>query len=148
VRWAPFVRKKGEHRWARTSRAEWGVIIAHSNPDFLELRWLPVAMTDAAFTTTLAMLALEAENTRPRAILIDATQFRHQPSPRMMDWRDAFIIPRYASAGVRKFAFHVPEGALYVIDAGGTEKIDGPSAVFPTAWFSQRQNAVDWLAKG
>ena len=130
------------------ARNEWGMIIQHSNPDFLELRWLPVAMTDAAFKTTLAMLALEAENMRPRAILIDATQFRHQPGPGMMDWRDAFIIPRYASAGVRKFAFHVPEGAPHVMEAGGTEKIDGPSAVFPTAWFSRRQNAVDWLTKG
>ena len=130
------------------ARNEWGVVIAHADPDFLELRWLPVAMTDAAFKTTLALLALEAERARPRAILIDATQFRHQFGAGMMDWRDAFIIPRYVSAGVRKFAFHVPEGAPNVMEAGGTEKFDGPSAVFPTAWFSQRRNAVEWLTKG
>src|SRR5215471_5166980 len=93
------------------ARNEWGVISQHSNPDFLELRWLPVAMTDAAFKATLAMLALEAENVRPRAILIDATQFRHQFGPGVMDWRDACITPRYAAAGVRRFAFHLPEGA-------------------------------------
>lgn len=130
-----------------TARNEWGVIIQHEEQDLLELQWLPGPMTDAAFKTTLALLALEAEKLRPRGILIDATQFRHQFGAGVMDWRDASIIPRYGAAGVRKFAFHVPSGAPNVMEAGGTERYDGPSAVFPTAWFSQRTNALAWLTK-
>jgi hypothetical protein len=129
------------------ARNEWGIVVHHADRNVLELRWLPVAMTDAAFKTTLALLALEAEKVRPRAILIDATQFRHQFGPGVMDWRDACITPRYAAAGVRRFAFHLPEGAPHVMEKGGTEQYDGSSAVFPTAWFSQRQNALDWLGK-
>jgi hypothetical protein len=30
------------------------------------------------------------------------------------------------------------------MEAGGQPVIDGPAA-FPTAWFTQRQHALDWL---
>jgi hypothetical protein len=30
------------------------------------------------------------------------------------------------------------------IEAGGKEAIDGP-AIFPTAWFSGRNRAIEWL---
>src|SRR4029077_11137588 len=60
--------------------------------------------------------------------------------------RDDSIIPRYGAAGVRKFALHVPAGAPNTMEAGGTETVEGP-AVFPTAWFSDRQHALDWFKK-
>ena len=82
----------------------WGEIIHHPNDGILELRWLPTKMTDAAFKATLALLALEAERVRQPFLLIDATQFRHQFGPGVMEWRDACIIPRYGAAGAKKFA--------------------------------------------
>jgi hypothetical protein len=125
----------------------WGEIIHHAADGIVELRWLPVKMTDAAFKATLALLALEAERVRPPSLLIDATQFRHQPGPGVMEWRDDCITPRYGSAGVRKFAFHAPDGFPGTMEAGGEESTSD-AAVFTTAWFSQRQNALAWLKKG
>jgi hypothetical protein len=125
----------------------WGEIVQHTPDGILELRWLPTQMTDAAFKATLALLALEAERLRPSFLLIDATQFRHQFGPGIMQWRDDCIIPRYGAAGTRKFAFHVPPGFPGTMESGGKEIIDGP-AVFPTAWFAERQNALDWFRKG
>jgi hypothetical protein len=124
----------------------WGEIIHHEADGIVELRWLPVKMTDAAFKATLALLALEAERLRPPCLLIDATEFRHQFAPGVMEWRDYCIIPRYGSAGVRKFAFHMPDGFPGTMEAGGKESFEEP-AVFPTAWFAKRQNALDWLKK-
>jgi hypothetical protein len=124
----------------------WGEIIHHPNDGILELRWLPTKMTDAAFKATLALLALEAERVRPPSLLIDATQFRHQFGPGVMEWRDACITPRYGAAGAKKFAFHMPDDFPGTMEAGGKESHDA-AAVFATAWFSKRQNALDWFRK-
>jgi hypothetical protein len=128
------------------ARNAWGVILHHAADRILELRWLPIEMSDGAFKATLALLALEAEKLGPAALLVDATQFRHQFAPGVMQWRDDCVIPRYGSAGVKKFAFHVPAGFPNTIESGGKEVVDG-AAVFPTAWFSERRHAVDWLKR-
>jgi hypothetical protein len=124
----------------------WGEILHHKADDLLELRWLPSKMTDGAFKATLALFALEAEKTRPSFLLIDATQFKHQFGPNVMQWRDDCIIPRYGAAGARKFAFHVPAGFPNTVEAGGKESFEG-QAIFPTAWFSERQHALDWFKR-
>ena len=127
-----------------TARNNWGEIVHHEADGILELRWLPAKMTDGAFKATLALLALEAERVRAPFLLIDATQFHHQFGPDVMRWRDDCIIPRYGAAGAKKFAFHVPAGFPGTMEAGGKESFEGP-AIFPTAWFALRQNALDWL---
>lgn len=123
-----------------TVRNDWSAIIHHDDLAVIELCWLPCQMTDGAFMATLCLLATEADKVRPKGILIDALQFRHQFGAGMMGWRDAHIIPRYGAAGVRRFAFHVHADMPRV----GQEAIEGP-AVFPTRWFAERQAALDWL---
>jgi hypothetical protein len=125
----------------------WSEILHHEHESILELRWLPGKMTDGAFKATLALYVWEAEKVRPSFLLIDATQFRHQFGQNVMQWRDDCIIPRYGAAGVKKFAFHVPAGFPNTIEANGKEVFEGP-AVFPTAWFSEREHALDWFRKG
>jgi hypothetical protein len=125
---------------------EWGEILHHKAERILELRWLPGEMSDGAFKATIALFASEAEKVRPSFLLIDATQFHHKFGPGVMQWRDDAIIPRYGAAGVRKFAFHVPAGFPNTIESGGKEAFEGPT-IFPTAWFSERQHALDWFRK-
>jgi len=119
---------------------EWGLIVEQQ--DVLELRWLPTTstMTDGGFMATLCLFAWEAERARPKALFIDATEFKHPFGPGVMEWRDAHIIPRYGAAGVRRFAFLVPAG----FPRAGAEAVEGP-AVFPTKWFIDRQAALAWL---
>src|SRR5262249_58335159 len=100
-------------------------IIHHASDGILEQRWLPGQMTEGAFKASLALLALEAERLPPSAILIDATQFQHRPGPGVMECRNDCIIPCYGSAGVQKFAFHVPAGFPGTIV--GKEVVDGPA---------------------
>jgi hypothetical protein len=121
-------------------RNEWGVILDHA--DLLELRWLrsTSSMTDGGFMATLCLFVWEAERSRPRSLLIDATEFTHTFGPGVMEWRDAHIIPRYGAAGVRRFAFLMPAG----FPKAGAEAFEGP-AVFPTKWFVDRENALLWL---
>ncbi len=123
----------------------WGQILHDESEGILELRWLPGEMTDARFMATLALYASEAERLRPSSLLIDATDFRHRFGLNVMQWRNDFIIPRYGAAGVRRLAFHMPAGFTDTVEAGVKESIDGP-AVFPTAWFAERQHALDWLS--
>lgn len=126
------------------ARNKWCVILHHASDGMLEQRWLPGQMTDGAFKASLALLALEAERLRPSAILIDATQMQHRPGPGVMEWRNNCITPRYGAAGVQKFAFHAPAGFPGTIEAGGKEVIEEP-AIFPTASFSGRSRAMEWL---
>jgi hypothetical protein len=124
----------------------WSEIVHHETDGILELRWLPSKMTDGAFKATLALFVWEAEKARPLFLLIDATEFKHQFGPNVMQWRDDCIIPRYGAAGAKKFAFHMPAGVPNTMEAGGKEVFDGP-AIFPTAWFSERQHALDWFKR-
>ena len=131
---------------AQVANNTWGSIVHHKSEDVLELVWLPAtaSMGDGGFKATLALLAWQAEKLRPSFLLIDATQFQHQFGPGVMQWRDDFIMPRYGAAGIRKFAFHVPANFPNTMEAGGKEVVEGP-AIFPTAWFADRQHALDWL---
>jgi hypothetical protein len=97
-------------------------------------------MTDGGFMATLCLFVWEAERTRPKALFIDATEFKHTFGPGVMEWRDAHIIPRYGAAGVRRFAFLMPTG----FPGAGAEAVEGP-AVFPTKWFVDRHAALAWL---
>jgi len=124
----------------------WGEIVHHPSEGILELRWLPAAMTDGAFKATLALFVWQAESLRPRFLLIDATRFRHQFAAGVMQWRDDSIIPRYGAAGVAKFAFLMPDGFPNTMENGTKPAVDGP-AIFPTAWFAQRDNALAWFRK-
>jgi hypothetical protein len=95
----------------------------------------------------LALFASLAEAVRPSSLLIDAIEFRHEFGPSVMQWRDDFIIPRYGAAGARRFAFIMPKGFPNTMEAGAQPAIEGP-AIFPTAWFADRQHAIDWLKQG
>lgn len=133
-------RKRSSESSSEVVRNEWGVIVGANG--VLELRWLPStsAMSDGGFMATLCLFAREAEEARPKGLLIDAREFDHRFGPGVMEWRDAHIIPRYGAAGVRKFAFVMASGFPKV----GKEEIEGP-AVFPTRWFVDRDEAFRWL---
>src|SRR5262249_10933344 len=122
---------------------DWGVI--SQDGSLLELRWLPTTatMSDGGFMATLCLFVTEAEKVRPRGLMIDALEFSHKFGEGVMAWRDAHIIPRYGSAGVRRFAFLMPAGFPHA----GEEKFEGP-AVFPTKWFVNREEALAWVRAG
>lgn len=69
----------------------WSEILHHEADGILELRWLPVEMTDGGFKATLALFAWQAEQLRPTFLLIDATKFQHRFGPNVMQWRDDSI---------------------------------------------------------
>jgi hypothetical protein len=126
----------------------WSTILHHEEDRILELRWLPstAGMTDGGFKATLALFVWEAEKRRPPFLLIDALHFNHEFGEGVMRWRDDHIIPRYGAAGTRKFAFVVPDGFPGTVEAGGKPEAEG-EAIFPTGWFSVRQNALEWFRK-
>ena len=128
------------------ARNPWGIILHHEDWQTLELRWLPVELSDADFKETLTLLADLGEQYKPRCIIIDATEFHHQFGPGVMEWRDENIIPRYGAAGVTKFAFLVNPGFPGTVESGGHPDAEG-RATFPTGWFSTRERAYQWLAE-
>jgi hypothetical protein len=72
--------------------------------------------------------------------LIDVREFRHQVGPRVLEWRNDNVIPRYGAAGVRRIALVAPPGFPQV----GKEVVEGP-AVFPTRFFAGRDEAFAWV---
>ena len=128
------------------ARNPWGVILHHQGWQTLELRWLPVEMSDADFKETLGLFAEMGEQHNLRFMIIDATDFHHAFGPGVMQWRDENIIPRYGAAGVTKFAFLVSAGFPGTVESGARPGVEG-SATFPTGWFSTRERSYQWLAE-
>ena len=130
------------------ARNQWGVVLNHERWRTLELSWLPSTseVSDEGFKETLELFAAEGERVKPTYMIIDATDFRHELGDGVLEWRDREIIPRYNSAGVRKFAFLWPEDTPGTVETGGTPKPEG-SANFPTGWFTGREHAYRWLTE-
>ena len=133
------------------ARNAWGAIVHHPNWHMVELKWFPATrqMTDDDFKATLDLHTSQSERLQPVPfMLIDATEFFHSfADASTLEWRDKHIIPRYNAAGVTRFAFHVPPGAPGTVESGGVPAVEG-SANFPTAWFTTRAKAEEWLANG
>jgi hypothetical protein len=121
-----------------------GDVTDHADAGYVEIRWYDTteAMTVAQFQDWLDRFASEVERRRRAGVLVDGTSFLMDQ--RNMDdvWRNEHIVPRYNAGGVRRFAFHMPEGMPAI---GQPPAAEGP-AIFPTAYFARRQTALDWLA--
>ena len=123
-----------------------GAVIDRADPQYLEVRWYDTTgdMSAGEFQDWLAGFAAEVERRKRPGVLIDATRFLMDPANMNEQWRDEHIIPHYNAGGVRKFAFHMPEGMPAI---GAAPEPVGPAA-FPTAYFGRRQDALEWLASG
>ena len=122
---------------------EWGEVIDRPGASVLEIRWFDTTrqMTGEQFKQWLCVFAEKTEQTRRPGCLVDATSFRMPPTNQDMGWRDENIIPRYNAAGVKRFAFHMPEGMPLI---GKPPQREGP-ADFPTGYFASRTDALAWL---
>ncbi len=121
----------------------WGSVIDYPSRDVIEIRWYDstAGLDRRSFNDWLSMFAGHEESVRRRGILVDSTSFRMAAREFDPEWRDTNIIPRYNSAGVRRFAFHMPEGMPGV----GTEPSHEGPAEFPTGYFATREAALAWL---
>ena len=71
-----------------------------------------------------------------------ACGFRHRPGPNMQQWRVKNISTRYYKAGVRRFAFLFPEGALIP----PMMNQPAPGEGFATRAFDIGGEALHWLS--
>jgi hypothetical protein len=123
-----------------------GAVLDHADAGYLEIRWYDTTegMSESQFQDWLAGFAGEVERLRPANVLVDNTSFLMDPANSNGEWRDEHIVPRYNAGGIRKFAFHMPEG----MPAIGAPPAPEAPATFPTGYFARRQAALDWLAPG
>jgi hypothetical protein len=123
---------------------KFGEVFDRPSADLIELRWFDTSaeMSAHEFQTWLATFAECVERCGRSRVLVDSTAFRMSPAKMDGPWRDANIIPRYNAAGVRRFAFQMPDG-MPLIDMPPAIEVPGR---FPTGYFARRQRALDWLA--
>ncbi len=128
-------------------RDRFGAILHHSRQQILELEWFEgsATMTDDDFMRSMERYAAFAEEHRAPNMLVDVTRFKHTPGEQVAQWRDQHIIPRYDAAGVKKFAFLIPSGAPGTVESG-TQPEREPPGNFPTGYFADRRNVLDWFA--
>ena len=121
----------------------WGQIIDRPSAGYLEIRWYDATegMTSEQLNEWLGVFAGHVEARRRAGVLVDSVQFRMPTDRLQRGWRDEHIVPRYNAAGVRRFAFVLPEGAPR---AGSEPAREGP-AQFLTAYFTRRELATGWL---
>ena len=121
-----------------------GEIFDRRSANLIELRWFDstAEMSATEFQSWLTKFVECVERCGRSAVLVDSTVFRMSPAKMDGPWRDANIIPRYNVAGVKRFAFHMPEGMPMI---GEPPAVEVPGR-FPTGYFGRRQDALDWLA--
>jgi hypothetical protein len=127
-------------------RDEFGTILHEPQDKTLELRWLKASatMTDDDFMRSMERFADLAGEHRTPNMIVDVRDFLHTPGKDVGAWRDENIIPRYNSAGVRRFAFLLPEGTPGTVE-GGTAPAPEPPGDFPTGYFASRERILDWF---
>ena len=129
------------------SRVIWedryGEVIDRPEAGYIEIRWYDTTreLDGETFNQWLAGFAGAVEETKRAGVLTDAVVFNMDMGRMDMVWRDTNIIPRYNAAGVKKFAFLMPEGMPAI---GTPPQMEGP-AEFPTGYFGRRVDAVAWL---
>ena len=121
----------------------WGDILERSGDNCVEIRWHDASseMTEPDFQHFLEEYAECVEECGLPGGLIDTLQFKMDTSKLSPGWRDENIIPRYNEAGMKKFAFIMPEG----MPAVGAEPMPEGPATFPTGYFDKRADALAWL---
>lgn len=121
----------------------WGDIVDRPADDCVEIRWFDTTadMEGDDFNAFLTHYAGCVERCGRANGLVDAVQFRMDMAKMHMGWRNEHIIPRYNSAGLRKFAFIMPIGMPAI---GSPPANEGP-AEFPTGYFGSRRDALRWL---
>lgn len=127
---------------------QWSQLIFYPEWNTLELKYLPSTRdaTDGDVRKTMERFCAEAENRKPSALILDATEFHHQWGKGMEEWSNENIIPGFNRAGVTKIAFIAGPGYPGpTVEKGAQPAPDGP-ANFPTGWFSTREGAYAWLA--
>jgi hypothetical protein len=97
-------------------------------------------MNDDDYMGWLERYAASAEQYHVPFTLIDARAFHHHPGAHTGPWREEHIIPQYNRAGVKKFAFLLPEGS-----ASKSEPMPEGSAQFPTGYFDSREQIDRWF---
>lgn len=121
---------------------EFGRIIHHGARSVLELEWSEgtASMTDEDVKEWLERYTSFAETHHPAYLLIDARRFRHRFDAKLSSWREAYIIPRYNAAEVRKLAFLLPKE----FHPGG-EPAPETGAIFPTGYFASPEEVDEWF---
>ena len=121
----------------------WGDIIDRPDDDCLEIRWFDTtaSMEREDFNAFLTTYAGQVEARRRPGALVDSVQFRMDMAKMDNGWRDQNIVPRYNAAGLKKFAFIMPEGMPAI---GADPAREGP-ADYPTGYFGSRADALAWL---
>jgi hypothetical protein len=124
-------------------RDRFGVIIHEPDKRILELEWLSgtAEITDDEAKGWLERYAAFGEQHKPAFMVIDAREFKYQWGEGMDVWRNEHIIPRYNAAGVKKFAFLLPAGAV----PAGEPSVEDP-ATFPTGYFDSRAKIIEWFS--
>ena len=99
------------------------------------------SMTDEDFKTWLVRFAEQCRDVQSQFVIIDVRNFRHQPDAAAMgSWRDTNVIPLYNAAGVKAFAFLLPEGS----NVNNEPTVNTP-ATYPTGYFTSIEAIEHWF---
>lgn len=125
---------------------QWGEIIDRPDAKLVEIRWYDATadMSGDQFNDWLTTFAKHVAEKQHPGCLVDATRFRMSMDKMDSQWRDDNIIPKYNAAGVKSFAFLMPDGMPLI---GAPPAPEGPGE-FPTGYFGVRAAALDWILSG
>lgn len=103
------------------------------------------SMSEEQFRAGVERLVELIEGEHLQHVLVDVVKMAYRPAADFEPWRQAYIIPRYNAAGVRKFAFVYPSGFTEIAENGVSPAPEGKST-FPFGYFGSQERAFAWFA--
>ena len=100
-------------------------------------------MTDEEFKAELMLFARHVEEKKAEGILVDVSRFQHRMGAEVQQWRIKNISPRYAAAGVKRFAFLFPKDS----QIPPMMNQSSPGERFLTQAFNSLEQATAWLRR-
>jgi hypothetical protein len=110
--------------------------------------WHPISaiMTDDDFRKTILQVAEWVSKHRPQAVYVDSRQCLYTIPVHLQQWHDDIIIPQYAEAGVKKFAFLQLPNFIDQVAHEQTFSEGKAKAMISTRFFSQEADAWAWVS--
>lgn len=114
----------------------------HKPERLLILTWLEGTdgMDDEDFRDTLQAFADAAGHHRAERLIIDVREFRHRPSPQILEWRDQVTVEKYNQAGVKRLAWIWPG------DVSGM-KPSSDNRDYDEKYHATEADALTWVAQ-
>ncbi|WP_027000131.1 hypothetical protein [Eisenibacter elegans] len=129
-------------------KSDYQVIRFYAEQGIMAKQWTPdtLNMDEVTFVSEVEKIAETAEQHKAQCIMDDTSKFAFPITPKLQEWVDTQVFPRFIAAGLKKYALLVSEEMIAQLSIEQTMEGEKGEQAFEIAYFSEAEAAMKWLA--